>query len=98
MAASATAALAQEAAEQSADPAFVPPDQASKTGRQTKQPGGAKKARQRQRKQVSPCDQQDTTAAQVLRQLGCQNLQTGFSEVCVSSAGAARCSLVAGRM
>lgn len=52
-AASAAAALAQDSAEQAGDPAVLSPDQSCKTSTQIKQPGGAKKARQRQRKQVT---------------------------------------------
>ena len=55
MAASATAALAQEAAEQSAGPAVSPRVQDSQGTMHTKPSGGAKKARQRQRKQVATC-------------------------------------------
>ena len=57
MAASATAALAEEAAEQSAGPAVSPLVQDSQGTRHTKPSGGAKKARQRQRqrKQVATC-------------------------------------------
>ena len=55
MAASATAALAQEAAEQSAGPAVSPLVQDSQGTRHTKPSRSAKKARQRQRKQVATC-------------------------------------------
>ena len=55
MAASAAAAVAQETAGLSDGPSGKAPHRDSKTAKQAKQSGSAKKAGQRQRKQVALC-------------------------------------------